>query len=506
MKIRLLTYALICALLAGTTGCPRLHSPGQEELAHDVQARYKTLTPSAVQALEGLDADLDKLIESQRADFEIYKETSESQLVTTTWGKLEDELCGLEKKYRPKQVQDPNAPPDKKKCVDLSARPVQEVQDPNASPDDKEKKRCADLSNRLIQQQVDDSVKDVEDRITCEQKVLTALSKQSDGLAAAVKEMNKGLKEAEKKRSVQEQLDETKRVINVTVTSLKSTLDKLEKDDHSPLTESLSITVAGLSDFLTQINKKPDAKKETERVFSLIVEAMRLGRDIAVLEKEVVDQEASYHENVVGLLKSKRALMPNPDALKKVRMCLEKRYPPDERTQATVARLAYEAGVDEETTTKAIADTYADNRGNELREAAKYQQALENARAAQSDLPAPLPARVTPRSPAVAVDCDGDPQTKVEELRDVLNVLARVQSLRLTNDMRIKELELRIAAEKYRNVKLKEAIFERQRMTLVSFGLVGVVRYAEGGLRSEDIANLINIARAIAEGVIAARI
>jgi hypothetical protein len=78
--------------------------------------------------------------------------------------------------------------------------------------------------------------------------------------------------------------------------------------------------------------------------------------------------------------------------------------------------------------------------------------------------------------------------------------------MRLTNDMRARELELRAAPEKFRNVKLKEAIFERQRMTLVSFGLVGVARYAEGGLRSEDIGNLINIARAIAEGVIAARI
>ncbi|HKR61610.1 MAG TPA: hypothetical protein VJS64_18125, partial [Pyrinomonadaceae bacterium] len=70
----------------------------------------------------------------------------------------------------------------------------------------------------------------------------------------------------------------------------------------------------------------------------------------------------------------------------------------------------------------------------------------------------------------------------------------------------VKELELRRASEKYRNAKLKDVIFERQRITLVSYGLEGVVRYSESGLRAQDVASLINIARMVAELIIAARV
>lgn len=452
MKTKLLAYTLIGALVAATTGCPRLHSPLQEELARDVQERYKTLTPSAVQALEALDADLEKVIETQRANFDIYKETSEQFLVTTMWGTLLAELENFEKEF--------------------SAETRAE-----------------------IEKQIKDA-----------KSALQALEKQSGEMAAAVKTLNEGLKKAEKQATLKERLDETKRVINATVSALNDTLKDVQADRTSPLSERLSITVKGLNDFLAEVNDKPE---QTERVFSLVVEALRLGRDIAVLEKEVVDQEAYYHENVIGLLKAKLTLMPSPAALKKVRECYAGRYPKDELVQTRVARLAYEVGIDEETANKAIAENYEE----ELQELAEYKKKLAAAQATGGPTPTPpSPKKETPTPPAAAAGCDDDgdgkpdPQTKADELRSVLFLLANVQSLRLTNGMRIKELELRAAAENYRNVKLKEAIFERQRMTLVSFGLVGVVRYAEGGLRSEDIANLINIARAVAEGVIAARI
>jgi hypothetical protein len=441
MKTRLFVCTLLCALAALTTGCPRLHSPLQEELARDVQARYKTLSPSAVQALEGLDADLEKLIESQRADFEVYKETSESQLVTTTWGALNNELRNFE----------------------------------------------------LIFSDAERSKLDQE--IKAEEVVIASLEKQSGELSAAVKKLNEGLKEAEKQSSLKERLDEANRVIDTTLSSVGDTLDKVQKDSSSPLSERLSITIKGLNDFLAEVRNKPEMKG---RVFSLVIEAMRLGRDIAALEKEVIEQEASYHENVKGLLEAKKSLMPSGAQLGRLRRCLELRYPPGELVQTRVARLAYEAGIDEEAASKAIVASY------------EKEMAEQAARRESGKPPAP-PRRETPTPPAAAgcdEDEDGnpDPLTKADELRSVLDLLARIQSLRLTNDMRVKELELRAGAEKYRNVKLKETIFERQRMTLVSFGLVGVVRYAEGGLRSEDIGNLINIARAIAEGVIAARI
>jgi hypothetical protein len=462
MRTKLLVYTLIGALVAMTTGCPRIHSPAQEELAHDVQERYKTLTPSALQALEALDTDLEKLIESQRADFEIYKETSESLLVTTTWAKLKKELAEMENKYGPKPGEDAAAPPD-----------------------------CAQLAAQLENDTTAMSRKDIVDLITCEQTTLKGLGTQSGELADAIKKLNKGLKEAEKMPTLQEQLNETKRVINATVTALDATLKKAQADPASPISERLSITVKGLNDFLTEVNDKPE---QTQRVFSLVVEAMRLGRDIAVLEREVVEQESSYHENVIGLLTAKLNIFPDSNALKTARQCFDKRkYPDDERVQERIARLAYEAGIGEEVTAEKIVENYK----RELVSGGK-----------PMDTPAP---------PSI-LDCDADNPllsleeqqklriTKAGELRYILEQLALVQSVRLTNAMRMQELELRLKAEKFRNTKLKEAIFERQRMTLVSFGLVGVVRYAEGGLRSEDIANLINIARAIAEGVIAARI
>jgi hypothetical protein len=470
MKTKLLVYALICALTVGTTGCPRIHSPGQEELAHDVRDRYKTLTPSAVQALEGLDADLDKLIESQRADFEIYKETSESQLATITWGGLKCLLEEMETRYTP----GPKDPAALSKCAKGA------------------------LAHPLLP---GDSRQGVESQIATEKKALEALEKQSDDLDTAVKQLNKGLKEAEKKRTLQEQLGEAKRVINATLGSVKTTLDAVQKDPNSPLSARLSVTVKGLSDFLDEVNNKPE---DGERVFSLVVEAMRLGRDIAALEQEVVEQEASYHQNVIGLLTSKLKIIPDPSAFRTARQCFDTRYPGDEKVQARVARLAYETGAGEEVVADKIVQNYK-------KEMADYEAAVSVARAQGQPVPTPPDPRKETPAPLSVSPCpsplqDVPRETKAAELRYILEQLALVQSTRLTDDMRIKELELRLAAEKLRNTQLKEAIFERQRMTLVSFGLDGVVRYAEGGLRAEDIANLINIARAIAEGVIAARV
>lgn len=482
MRTNLLVFTLICVLVAATTGCPRIHSPSQEALAHDVQERYKTLTPSALQALEALDVDIEKLIESQHADFEIYKETSESKLVTTTWAKLKAELDELEKKFGPKPGEEVVAEPD---CAKLAQK----------SPPDQ-------------------SRGDIEALIACEGETLKRLDNQSAELAATVNKLNKGLKEAEKKPTLQEQLDETKRVINATVGALDETLKKVREDPASPLSNRLSITVKGLKDFLTKVDDKPE---QTDRVFSLVVEAMRLGRDIAVLEREVVEQEASYHGNVIQLLTARLKLFPEPGAFTTVKKCFDKRgYPDNEKVQVRIARLAYEARAGEEMAAEKIIENYKEQLANKD-ELANYERMVADAQRKRETLPPPPGSRLTPAPPSTP-GCDADNprlsleerqqqrDTKVAELRYILEQLAFVQSFRLTNAMRIQELELRLQAEKFRNTKLKEAIFERQRMTLVSFGLVGVVRYAEGGLRSEDIANLINIARTIAEGIIAARI
>src|ERR1700720_3168198 len=96
---RAVALALLCSLsIFGNVGC-RLHSPLQEALAKDIQSRYKLVSPSALEALESLDNDLDRLVEAERADFEVYKETSETELVNATWSQLFSQIDGLNKGY-----------------------------------------------------------------------------------------------------------------------------------------------------------------------------------------------------------------------------------------------------------------------------------------------------------------------------------------------------------------------------------------------------------------------
>lgn len=428
MRTKLLVYILISMLVAVTTGCPRIHSPLQEELAHDVQERYKTLTPSALQALEELDADLERLVASERSDFEIYRETSENALVTADWAQVLRTINNLEKGFN------------------------------------------------------DDARKKLDDEVANHTQERTKLQARSKELAASIKKMNEGLKKAEKGASVKEQLAEAKRVITETVTALNTTLANVKADPSSPLAERLSITVKGLSDFVAVIDDKPE---ETQRVYSLIVEALRLGRDVAALEREAVEQEISYRSNVIELINAQLQIMPLPNELDDVKKCFgPERYPGNELVQVRIARLAHEAGLGEELAAEETIKKY------------KAELAVGAAAAMQSSAPPAAPWVCNPKKNV----------SKAEELRYILAELARIQSISLTNDMRVKELELRRAAEKFRNAKLKDAIYERERMTFVSFGLVGVVRYAEGGLRSEDIANLINFGRMIAEVIIAGRI
>ena len=211
-------------------------------------------------------------------------------------------------------------------------------------------------------------------------------------------------------------------------------------------------------------------------MFSLVVEAMRLGRDVAALELEAVQQEQSYHERLLALYQAEQKILPNRKELQNMRgrygdpefpnFPEAQKFPDDEMIRERLGILARQISQDEELASA--------NEGG----AADQRQ----------------------------VDARNRANKNREIMRQILEDIARYQAINLTNEMRVKELELRRGAEKYRNAKLKDVIFERQRITLISFGLDGVVRYSESGLRAEDIASLINIARMVAEFIIAARV
>ena len=409
------------------TGC-HLHSPFQEELAKDIQTRYKLVSPSAIQALEVLDSDMDKLLDSQRADFELYRETSEQVLLNMKWGEYKQAVKTLEAGY---------------------------------------------FENNGDEKGV---VAQVRDGIKTEECAIKDLQLEIDKLGEVVTSLNKALKKAEEKTSLSEELDEVKGTITAAIKAIHTVVSA---DPNTPLAKRLSASVGEIDKYIKQLSENEKSKGNRKRVFSLVVEAMRLGRDIAALELEVVEQEQSYHERVLALYKAEKKILPIKKELENMRGRYgdpefpefpdAHRFSNDEMIRERLGILARQISQDEE---KASASEQVSTDQSQAEARARRICANKNR----------------------------------ETMRQILDDIARYQAINLTNEQRVKELELRRASEKYRNAKLKDVIFERQRITLISYGLDGVVRYSESGLRAQDIASLINIARMVAEFIIAARV
>lgn len=405
------------------TGC-HLHSPFQEELAKDIQTRYKAVSPSALQALEVLDSDMEKLLDSQRADFELYRETSEQVLLNMKWGDYKRAVKTIEAGY---------------------------------------------FENNGDERGV---VAQVRDGITTEDRAIKDLQIEIDKLGEVVTTLNKALKKAEEKTSLSEELEEAKGTINAAITAIHAVVSA---NPNTPLAKRLSASVGEIDKYIKQLSENEKGKENRKRVFSLVVEAMRLGRDIAALELEAVEQEQSYHERVLALYKAEKKILPIRAELQNMRgrygdpdfpaFPNANRFSDDEMIRERLGILSRQISRDE-----------------------------EKASASEQD------------QPQEARDLRTRANNNRETMRQILDDLARYQAINLTNEQRVKELELRRASEKYRNAKLKDVIFERQRITLISYGLDGVVRYSESGLRAQDINSLINIARMVAEFIIAARV
>jgi hypothetical protein len=386
------TLALMALPLMGHSGC-RVHSPAQEELAKDIRSRYEKVTPSALDALENLDADLEKLVESERADFEIIKETSETRLLDLTWEQFQKDVEDLRKGFL---------------------------------------KTDGELKNG----------------VDVETKTIADLTAQFNILSETVRKLDEAIVKAEKRKTLTESLEDAKIIVNGTIAALHNAV---ASNAGTPVSERLSGSIEQINKLVKDLEKLENSRKNAERVFSLIIEAMRMGRDIAALELEAVQQERNLHKQLLKSFETAQKLIPTQRSLTTIRdkyivagLSGFSPYRRDEKIRLRMASLA--------------------------------------------------------QGPA-----DNEEQRR-EALTQILSDLARVQSLSLTNDKRLKELELRRKAEEYRNARLKDAIYERQRMTLISYGIEGIVRYSEGGWRPEDINSLINIARLVAEVVIAARV
>ena len=397
------TLVLTTLPLMGHSGC-RVHSPEQEELAKDLKSRYEKITPSALDALESLDVDIEKLVASERADFEIIKETSENRLLDLNWTGFQNDVETLRTKFYPRANNELVAGPG--------------------------------------------SALEITNKIKAEDTTIANLGDQIKTLSETVDKLDEAIGEAEKKKPLSDSLEEAKLIINGTIKALN---DAVANNAGTPVSDRLSKSIGEINKLVGDLNQLEKDRKKSERVYSLIIEAMRLGRDIAAMEQEAVEQEQNYHKRLLKSWQTAQKLVPTEKSLINIRdkytvanFPSSFQYPPDEKIRIRMTLLA--------------------------------------------------------RGPAASEE------QRREALQSILIGVATVQSLSITNQRRLNELELRRSAEGYRNARLKDAIYERQRMTLISYGLEGIVRYSEGGWRSEDIASLINIARLIAEVVIAARV
>jgi hypothetical protein len=381
-RICLLLVILSAAL--SNAGC-YMHSDEREALAKDVQSRYASVLPAGSEALESLDKDLEQLLASKRADFEVLKETAAIELVDLTWGELISRTDSLNKRLFQTSVKIANG---KREDADAAA----------------------------------------------------ALKTKIDAFDDKLGVMDKAIGEIENKKTLQERLDQSKDVIKQVTTALTTLLPPPGTSAASPVDARLSQALGDINQYLGTLNTKRD---KTEKTYSLILEALRLGRDVTALEQESLQQELSFHQRRIGFFVAEERLVKQIEQVP-VMLDVFIKYGRNEHIQKRIELLSREGESGQ----------------------------TESAR----------------------------------KLRNILEQLGSLQALRITTESHIREIDLRLEVEKYRNARLLDAIYERQRMSLISYGLEGVVRYSQGGLRAQDIARLTNIAQMIAQIVIAVRV
>ena len=359
-----------------------LHSDEQETLAEDIQSRYNLIQPAGDVALQKLDDDLNQLLAAQRTNTDLLTETSETATVEKPWSQLIDSADKIEKTLNQKSA-------------------------------------------------------DIGTQVTSINKKQAELKKQKDQLEKALQTTNTALEKLQKKKTLEERLKETKEIINATTNSINNLIPNAEGD---PFNTRLKNSIDEIVKYLNDLDNK---EIKTEKTYSLLLESLRLGRDIITLQIEAIETEENYSQRLISLYDAETQLLRQRIFIGQYKYEFNKYAGTNEKMAQTIHRLSEDA-------TKSDASE--------------------------------------------------------ENLRNLLENVGKFQTLQITVDSRLSDLDLRLKVEEYRRARLLDAVYERQRMVLVSTGLDGIVRYSKGGWRSEDIGRITSIIGTIAQIVIAVRV
>lgn len=258
-------------------------------------------------------------------------------------------------------------------------------------------------------------------------------------LKSTLAELDKGLASAESSPTLKDKLSFVQQSINNSIglignveTALAGAATAASKPGMVRLKETvnrLQPLVPKVRDYFDKINKGP-AKAPNQQV-PLAVEATRLARDILTIEVEIVDLEIDYHEELKELSSQALALMMEEERFNLVTSAVAQHTRPTDDSGRKVAE-----------TLKDMAEK-------------------------------------------------GDSQE--QDMQNILQGLGTYYSA-LIETIRAKDmLELRQKVLAYRHAKLLDVAYDRQRRTLISYGLLAAVRYAEGGWKTEDTAQLMRL-------------
>jgi hypothetical protein len=461
MRRRLFASGMLMVALLPTGGCwTHIHSKRQEMVATDVRDRYKTVQPAGARVLATFDQDLELLIDAQRRNYETIRGTFINAALTNDWDWLASE-------------------------VDDTATRFETIE---AEADEAIVKVKANLAN---------------------------LAEQKKGLDKAVDDLDKAVKTAAQETRLADKIKNAREQVDAAVAALSAAAGA--EGANPTFKERLEAAVKLIDEYL---DSKPN--DEADKVAaSLAVEAVKLGRDIAVQEREALLQEIKSKKRILDYHETKKRYLLPPANIRSMKSV----FPTDpaqlsEKIYRTIENMAAAALADRSARAAAVVASSTENAAVERGRAAQIAAAAahhskpgspEDVRARVAEQAAERANEEAARAAAAlelakAIQAQHGTSPAAERLAQILRVMGHLASLEVASSQRLRELDLRIKAEEYRNARFKDAIYERQRMTLISYGLEGVVRYAESGLRAEDIANMINAARAVAEFIIAARV
>jgi hypothetical protein len=261
-------------------------------------------------------------------------------------------------------------------------------------------------------------------------------------LETSLETMDQALAKLERKRSLQARLQIAKNIINTTTSSIGQLVTP------KPDTQFDKRLKSSIEDVIKYLDSVKDEEVKTEKTFSLVLESLRLGRDIVALQIEAIEVQEGHNGRLLAIFNAENILLAQTEDIENLYL-VEFRKPP---------------------LTETVAQTVQDL------------SATANSSTRDS----------------IRKDAE-------ENLKLLLDSLGKFQTARITTDSRLAELGLRRTMEDYRRARLLDASYERQRIVLVSAGLEGVVRYSQGGWRREDIGRITSIFGLVAQIVIAAR-